>query len=329
MLLALAACSGARSTDSDQGALIGGQVASADELGGTVAVAPIPRHGLPTASTSSVDAGSARSSDAAIDGAVDAGATSSGAPVLPGTCTAVRVGPSQLLLAAHCVVNSATVDPIWNPGDSLAIVRDPSGGWKTATVTAVHVHPAWLERCRRSLCAASAVTATIDAPDLAVLDLSAAALAELQIVPISGQTLDTGQAVTVTGYGCTESVTGPDERTSISLRWRETTIVPFATAVHAGSPVASVDVPAAGIYALTRGPASDPNMAGLCPGDSGGPLYRRIDSALYVVGVNANYTFIAGGPASGLPVTNWHTRLDHGSRHDTATWLKSLSLDVH
>jgi hypothetical protein len=68
------------------------------------------------------------------------------------------------------------------------------------------------------------------------------------------------------------------------------------------------------------GPGTGTSQAGgLCPGDSGGALYR--EGTNRVVGVNASYTFL---PDSNVPVTNWHTRLDGDARWGVASWLESF-----
>ncbi len=79
---------------------------------------------------------------------------------------------------------------------------------------------------------------------------------------------------------------------------------------------------------MTAGPGARgaSAAAGLCPGDSGGPLYRKRDGGWAVVGVNSNYTLaLEADDSVGLPITNWHTRLDGKSRHDVATWLRSVN----
>ena len=104
--------------------------------------------------------------------------------------------------------------------------------------------------------------------------------------------------------------------------------MPAELAVHDGSAVLASDVAqVAGIYSLTAGPGAARAKAGLCPGDSGGPLYAKRAGVLVVVGVNSNYTL---GPEAkddvGLPITNWHTRLDEASRHGVAAWLRSVGV---
>ena len=48
-------------------------------------------------------------------------------------------------------------------------------------------------------------------------------------------------------------------------------------------------------------------------------LYRAKGGGALVVGVNGSYTF--SGPGGGLPVTNWHTRLDTSTARNVGAWL--------
>lgn len=64
----------------------------------------------------------------------------------------------------------------------------------------------------------------------------------------------------------------------------------------------------------------------LCPGDSGGALYRDTPEQDTVVGVNAYYSFLYN--SGGYSYTNWHARLDQESQLDVGTWLASLGAKV-
>mgnify|MGYP000644449504 CR=1 FL=1 len=67
--------------------------------------------------------------------------------------------------------------------------------------------------------------------------------------------------------------------------------------------------------------------ARLCPGDSGGPLYKATPDGVAVVGVNANYTLLPDDKDEvGIPVTNWHTRLDGSSRNHVGDWLSQVGV---
>jgi hypothetical protein len=244
-------------------------------------------------------------------------------------CTAVKVGASLLLTAAHCVLDPTTVDPRWKAGDTLKLARPPADALGDYTVAATHVSPEWKKACERTFCAASAVTVRLDAPDVAVIELTSD-VAGVPIAPVDANALATGDRVTVLGFGCTDGVLRSDETAGHALKAKETTIIDGAAAVHEGSTLTTAELPAAsGTYAMTAGPGLDPSAAGLCPGDSGGPMYRRTDKELLVVGVNANYTFRPDKlDDRGLPVTNWHTRLDDSSRQKVGPWLRTLGVVV-
>ena len=266
--------------------------------------------------------------DDALGGGKAANATQFPATVyLKSGCTATKVAPKRLLTAAHCVLDPATVSIRFPKGSKIDVARDPAKGYAAFEIADVHVHPTWLKACEDAYCAASSVTAKLDAADVAVLELTTD-LADVPLAPIAAAPLAAGERVTVLGFGCTSGVLVPDARSAISLKYAETRLVPADRAVHDGSPVLAADVAqVAASYSLTAGPGAARAKAGLCPGDSGGPLYAMRDGALVVVGVNSNYTL---GPEAkddvGLPITNWHTRLDDASRHGVGAWLRSVGV---
>ena len=244
-----------------------------------------------------------------------------------GECTATKIAPKRLLTAAHCVLDPATVSLRYAAGSKLSLAHDPRKGYADVEVAAVHVHPAWAKACEDQYCATSSVTARLDAPDVAVIEL-VTDLADVPAATVDSAALASGELVTLIGFGCTTGVLVPDDRDHASLKYAGARIVAADRAVHDGSAVLASDVPqVAAIYALTSGPGAAKSRAGLCPGDSGGALYKSRDGQLVVVGVASNYTL---GPEDkdsvGLPITNWHTRLDGASKHGVAGWLRSLGV---
>ena len=261
----------------------------------------------------------AASPDAAIAPEIIGGkvvASMPGVVHLDDGCTAAKVGRRTLLTAAHCVVSLSTMDAKYDMTHPVRLAVNAAAGHVAHAVTATAVHPAFATKCAETLCSIAAVVAKVDAPDVALLAI-ADDLPEVAIVPISTVPLAVGEAVELVGYGCTAGVHVADDRAVTTLATAESVVVAPATAVHDGSPVADADLPVvSGNYALTAG------TAGLCPGDSGGPLFARRGGAIQIVGVNANYTLRPDeDDAVGVPVTNWHTRLDTASRNDVAAWI--------
>ena len=288
----------------------------ASTLGGAACAAPI-------------DAGDGnQAEDALIGGRAGALSRFPATVYLKGECTAAKVAPRRLLTAAHCVLDPATVSIRYKVGSKISVTRDPAKGYAELEVAEVHVHPAWIKACEDSFCAASAITARLDAPDVAVIDL-ATDLDDVPVASVDAAPLSAGDRVTVVGFGCTVGVLVPDARDAVSLRSADTRLVPADRAVHAGSVVLAADLPqVSAIYAMTSGPGAAKARAGLCPGDSGGPLYKKRDGdKLVVIGVNSNYTLAPDTKDQvGLPITNWHTRLDDQSKHGVGAWLRSVGV---
>lgn len=176
-----------------------------------------------------------------------------------------------------------------------------------------------------------------------------------------------GDEVALTGYGCEDAVAGNWDYSGSRLRVSHTYAVGFEQTIHEGSFISERDrgeggvvEVMGGIYAVTPGPAyvaprvtvsetqgeptsgpgsRGPRRGGLCPGDSGGPLYRVGADAdgRTIVGINANYTFSGGYEYSpdgitfrygGRPTTNWHTRVDGTYGLQVGKWLASLGVNT-
>lgn len=266
------------------------------------------------------------------EGALIGGHTSS-AVQLPSTlylesgCTAAKVGPKLLLTAAHCAFG-ATRRRV-SIGPRLRVTTDPAHGYTDLEVASVHVHPTWEQACTATYCSSSKVTARLDMADVAVIEV-VVDLDDVPATPVTAAPLSVGDRVTLIGFGCTKGARVSDDRTSIVRADADAEIVAPESAVHEGSPIEASDVDRLrGNYLLTKGPGAEAASAGLCPGDSGGPLYTKRDGETFIAGVNSNYTFAPDDKdAVGIPITNWHTRLDDESRHSVASWLRSFGVMV-
>ncbi len=228
-----------------------------------------------------------------------------------GNCTAARVGPRQILTAAHCVLqkNTATLKSQFTVGKTLSVTNDKtlSSASYTAprTIERVQVHPSWITACRDGCPNNQALTAPFPA-DIAVITLSVGLPPGIATAPVATGRLANGASVTVTGYGCEQNI---DTGSAARLKFERT----FAMG-HANDTLE-------GAYVFTRGKTADAEEASLCPGDSGGPLYRGTSTGVpAVVGVNAYYTF---SDSSGVSTHNMHTRIG-GNQHNVVGWLRNI-----
>lgn len=172
-----------------------------------------------------------------------------------GTCTATVVGPAAMLLAAHCV-------------DDLERIAFVAGGRTIAGICehAPDYRPPLAPSADFALCLLEREVGGFSFESVDIAD-----------VPALGATLR------LTGYGCTFKGGGLDG----FLRIGSSTVV--------DKPFANWPDEASTIY--TRSVAdTDENRddAILCPGDSGGPLFRVAGDARTVVGVNSRTTFQHG-----------------------------------
>lgn len=154
--------------------------------------------------------------------------------------------------------------------------------------------------------------------DVAIIEVEGG-LDRWPAAPLDHTPLTKNTAVILQGYGC-EAGLGTTPQVN-RLKYQNTQVsAPDAIAAvmpYAGqAPVSST----ASSYFFTPG-TGVANGAGLCPGDSGGPVYREVNGQLRTVGVNAYYSFDPGGV---VPRFNWLTRLDTNTRHGTAAWLADV-----
>lgn len=259
-------------------------------------------------------------------------------------CTAAKIGPRHILTAAHCVHDTKknALMPSFRAGSALMVTakKDVSwnksmaaNGFKRVVIEKTHMHPTWKQDA--PMVDHGVVIRAPNVPaDVAVIVLTPASaknIASIRAAKVDVTPLADGDAVTLQGYGCRKGLDVADNSARDVLKFAREKTQPATTLLHPGSYFASAEEPGfvntAGSYAVTPGRKGMAKAASLCPGDSGGPLYRMNGRADRIVGVNAYYSFApeAEDPRK-VSVTNWHTRLDVNARNGVATWLTNLGV---
>jgi hypothetical protein len=254
---------------------------------------------------------------------------------IAGGCTAARVGPRHLLIAAHCVQDHASNQLRWDyqPGSVIEYTNapktDPATAYGQGTIAKTSVHPAWTQHWTNWTVN---VLGEEVPPDVAVIELTQD-LIGVQEASVDMRPVRLGETLTIMGYGCEAGVYGHKDYTANKLKFQTTYALPASATLHEGSHLWGAEDPRFerldASYVITPGGGRSVAEASLCPGDSGGPVYRDEGTEKTIVGVNAYYSFrpTSDDPA-GKSVTNWHTRLDDDSRFEVGRWLKGLGVRV-
>ncbi len=166
------------------------------------------------------------------------------------TCSAALIASDKVVTAAHCLAPGAQLFAFF--GTNLDTAREND----FASVNGAIAHPEYYPTGRG-----------LPAHDIAVLSLSRPAPSGFQPIAIlpSDDSLQTQGTVLLAGYGITEY--GND---SGVLRATPATY--------------------AGLDSIGRLQINDPEKRGACSGDSGGPLFARVNGRYFVAGV------LSGGP---------------------------------
>lgn len=262
--------------------------------------------------------------------------------LIEGGCTAAKVGPRHLLLAARCVAGKETFEQgktfrfasVSQGATALADTAEDAGARdagaapkragsnaREATIAEVHVHTSFESKCPQDACGLTRLGAS-DAADVAVLIVEE----ELDTVPTIAVDLDpvsAGDPLLVVGSGCEELDGTPAGKPATT----RTIAVPARTVNHERSPyrdAPQLTTRLAASYVVTAGPAWQQDAPALCRGDLGGPVFRARAAA--VAGINSNLTTWGG---EGLEaVTNHHARVDEKSRYKIGQWLASLGVET-
>ncbi len=249
-----------------------------------------------------------------------------------GNCTASRVGPRHILMAAHCVSDSVSKSVLasFRPGATMMltgankVINDKSSLDWLVTIAHTYVESSYFEG---DLLGVRVLDAAV-ASDVALVELTADAEDRLSSVPVAQVDISPvkrGDPIVIMGYGCEVGLTAPVPNARV-LKQQATNVISLEDS-HFNRPGQTSAALVDNGYFFSPGQRLDPAAASLCPGDSGGPVYRGESGARLVVGVNAYYTF-ADKNKQDVSVANWHTRFDLASRFDSGSWLASKGVVV-
>jgi hypothetical protein len=245
-------------------------------------------------------------------------------------CTAAKVAPDKFLLASHCVYDpqthgwvgaylqlptmAVTSSPT-PPANPLAASSDPRTGWVRVHVKGAYVDPAWIAN-------QNFPQQYLTASDVAVIQIAKEdipAVAAIPVSPVDFNAVQVGTSVAIMGYGCEAGIKGASAGPA-RLKYSRTKTIPASQATNDQTQFnGRIDINLVDQrYFFTPGQAQIAEDASICPGDSGGPVYRLDASGkpTSIVGVNAYYDFLVQDQ-QGIAYSNWHTRFN-------GTWLASV-----
>ena len=260
--------------------------------------------------------------------------------LLASGCTAAKVGPRHLLVAARCVVGhdeiaaGQTLDFEIAKGKTAKARKrvaadggagedggpgDDGGG--APRIERVAVNEGYAAKCTSDdTCAFGSLAAT-DAKDVAVIILSSDLDGSIPTVPVDLDAVREGDTLMAVGGGC-RTLDAPPRRE----RMTRTLAVPARAATHRGSVYEKSPALVSRLdrsYVVTPGRGWRSGDPGLCRTDIGAPLFRS-GGPLAVAGITAGFTFEQADDP--LPVTLQHTRVDSAS--EVGPWLESLGVET-
>lgn len=214
-------------------------------------------------------------------GSTPAGAYIGGQQTLPGqfpeaitfveiSCTAAKVGPRHILLAAHCLLNGSTRP--WDTGDRLTLLSGVTFEKMRkfeVHIRKVSIHPSWIAAFMRNM-KLDDVVALKRVVDLAVIELEEPVRirsGRLRLTP-----LQAGEQVIVGGFGV-------DSNYAYGMTYRHKVAIKDMQGRQGNT------------YRFTHLDAGGNTLSMAAPGDSGGPAFVQGPRGVEIVGVN---TFVTG-----------------------------------
>ncbi len=251
-------------------------------------------------------------------------------------CTAAKIGPRHILTAGHCVMYPGLPShPFFAPGATMHLTNkhaanntseaDPA--FFAVTVEQTFLHPTWVSTQSTGLNLGA--TPSADVAIVLLTKESEPLLSNIPTAHVDTKPVLPGDKVVVMGYGCETGLYTGFDYSQARLKVQSTVAMDPADALAPGrNPAPNPAAHTGENYFFTPGVAlgGDAATASLCPGDSGGPVYRDDGTQRVIVGVNSYYNFDPNDRV-GVSLTNWHTRLDLAATASVGDWVQSLVHD--
>ncbi|MBL6990482.1 MAG: S1 family peptidase [Bacteriovoracaceae bacterium] len=217
-------------------------------------------------------------------------------------CTAAKVGENKLLLAAHCLVNEKNKIRLnMSIGKSIFIKNHYLKKWQEYKISKHFIHNSFRREVRRHIRRRDERQNFAEKSfDIALIEVDRA-LEGIPTAPIDFSKVKPGDKLIIGGFGCEKNIFTPTPARLKRLKMGLTVAIYknkiYKYVIDASSTLKYNIITAARNLSTT--------YPGLCPGDSGGPVYR-FGNDKSIVGVNSYYVFKNN---TGVPYANLHTRL--------------------
>lgn len=227
------------------------------------------------------------------------------------SCTASKVGPKTFLTAGHCVFGDSQGRLLadYLPGRKITIATHYDVK-KRVTVDEVHSHETYVnfiqDRIRNGKSTSAGALVAFDIALISVTDETN----DIEIAEPDYEPVLNDETIILSGYGCTTNTIKKSGSGTYKMAMAK--VVPSNVIER---DIYKRDITRAHEFNFySEGKSLNKNAASICPGDSGGPVYREKDRT--IIGVNSQYIF---KDRTGLSYVNTHTRLSA-----VADWAQAL-----